>query len=89
MNRQGQVRFERDAGGQLTFCLLVQGVEVARSAHALSIAADVALRDLDALDLGGALTVRVPTSAACLLLADARGGIDAPAARALIAACAW
>ena len=91
MSRDGVVRFERNGQGQLMMVLLVHGVPIARSPRAANIAAEVAFRNLDTLDIGPALVVGIPTNRATLDMAA--GTRPAPAeldaAVELIAACAW
>lgn len=91
MSRSGAVQFERDALGKVTIVLLVQGVPIARSASAASIAAEVAFRDLGSLYFNEALEVSIPTDSATLQrAAQARPAPpEMAAAVALISACAW
>jgi hypothetical protein len=91
MSRDGVVRFERDAQGQLTIVLLVQGVPIARSGSPANIAAEVAFRDLDALYFNDALVVSIPTDPATLLkAANSTPALPEMAtAVELISACAW
>ncbi len=91
MNRNGVVKFERDAHGQLAIVLLVQGVPIARSGSAVHIAAEVAFRDLDSLYFDESLVVNVPTDKAMLARAANASLAPPEVARAaeLIAACAW
>ena len=91
MSRDGVVKFERDAQGQMTIVLLVHGVPIARSGSVLNIAAEVAFRDLDSLYFNEALVVSVPTDKATLARA-ANASLAPPEAASaveLISACAW
>jgi hypothetical protein len=91
MSRDGAVRFERDGQGQLMMVLLLHGVPIARSRKAANIAAEVAFRNLDTLDIDNGLVVGIPTDRGTL--DRAAGTRPAPAELAaaveLIAACAW
>ncbi len=91
MNRAGTVKFERDAQGNITIVLLVQGVPIARSASANSIAAEIAFRDLGTLVFNELLEVRIPTTAAMLPLAAyvSPEASEVASAAELIGACAW
>ncbi|MES2318461.1 MAG: hypothetical protein V4631_13310 [Pseudomonadota bacterium] len=91
MSRAGTVRFERDPQGQLTIVLLVQGVPIARSPSPLSIAAEVAFRDLACLHFNESLVVSIPTNSATLARAAGAGTASQEEATTfeLISACAW
>lgn len=91
MSRDGVVRFERDGQGQLMIVLLLQGVPIARSRKAANIAAEVAFRDLDTLDIGNALVVAIPTNGDTLdlVLGTRPGAAELDTTVELIAACRW